>query len=442
MSFKFRATLGSTMFTLVLASAAMATVANKNETPLGWASQSGGTTGGNGGTEVTVTNLADFQKYAAMSGKYVIWVSGTMGNAGDQKVANGGDVVKVASNKTILGLPGATLNGSLAIQNGVSNIIVRNLSCHGPGAWDVNGADAVHIEKTVQHVWVDHLDVADGQDGNMDITHACDYITASWVKFHYTNKSYPSLHPGNGNGNGGSHRLCNLIGHSDNNAAEDSLHLLITFYKTWWADGVAERMPRVRFGKVHVDNCLFTSQDSGQIYCVRVCHRANLVVENNAFIAQKLPIDTIFDPTFSSVVSRNNYTPNCVGNTSGSSRAAPFTPPYAALAFTDPTKLQAELSDPNNGAGANLTWGTTSIPAPGQEISYAPRLERVGTREILSNPAETPVTATVWSVTGRKLSQDIVLQPGGSADLPVQAGIRILKLVTAQGQESRVLPLK
>jgi len=67
---------------------------------------------------------------------------------------------------------------------------------------------------------------------------------------------------------------------------------------------------------------------------------------------------------------------------------------------------------------------------------------RVDTREILTNPGESPVTASVWSATGRKLSRDIVLQPGASADLPVAAGMRILKLSSAQGQESRVLSLR
>lgn len=329
--------------------------ASPTDQPGGWASLNGGTKGGAGGTEVTVTTMADLQKYAKMEGKYIIWVKGTMGSAGTSGQSDG-DRVVVASDKTILGLPGATVNGGFDIHKKVSNIIVRNLKIQGPGAYDVDGLDAVHLESEAKNVWLDHLDISDGEDGNLDITHACDYITVSWTKFSYTSKSYAS------GTSGKSHRYCNLIGHSDKNAAEDSGHLLITFYKTWWADGVAERMPRVRFAQVHVANCLFTSTDPGQAYCIRACHRSNILAESNAFIGQKIPIDIEFDPTFTAITARNNKFANCSGNTVGSGQA--FTPAYAALSFTDPEKLQAEISDAKSGAGATLTWGTVTLASP------------------------------------------------------------------------------
>lgn len=329
--------------------------ASPADQPGGWASLNGGTRGGAGGTEVTVTTMADLQKYAKMEGKYVIWVKGAMGNAGTSGQSDG-DRVAVASDKSILGLPGATVNGGFDIHKGVSNIILRNLKIQGPGAYDVDGLDAVHLESQAKNVWLDHLDISDGEDGNLDITHACDYITVSWTRFSYTSKSYPS------GTSGKSHRYCNLIGHSDKNAAEDSGHLLITFYKTWWADGVAERMPRVRFAQVHVANCLFTSADPGQAYCIRACHRANILAEGNSFIGQKTPIDTAFDPTFTAITVKNNKFDKCEGNTLGSGQS--FTPAYAALAFTDPEKLQAEIGDAKTGAGATLIWGTVTLASP------------------------------------------------------------------------------
>jgi pectate lyase len=329
--------------------------ASAADQPGGWASLNGGTRGGAGGTEVTVTTMSDLQKYAKMEGKYVIWVKGAMGNAGTSGQSDG-DRVVVASDKSILGLPGAAIDGGFDIHKGVSNVILRNLRIRGPGANDVDGLDAVHLESKVKNVWLDHLDISDGEDGNMDITHACDYITVSWTKFSYTSKSQPS------GTSGKSHRFCNLIGHSDKNAAEDSGHLLITFHKIWWADGVAERMPRVRFGQVHVDNCLFTSTDPGQSHCLRACHRADILAENNAFIGQKNPIDTSFDPTFTAITLSNNKFVDCKGNTAGSGKS--FTPPYAALAFTAPERLQAELGDPMSGAGATLAWGTVTLASP------------------------------------------------------------------------------
>lgn len=338
-------------FTLVYLVAIQAPfAASPTDRPPGWASMNGGTSGGLGGAEVTVTNMTDLKKYASMDGKYVIWVKGSLGNAGTRGGSDG-DRVAVASNKSILGLPGAEVDGGFDLKKGVSNIVLRNLKVRGPGAVDVDGLDAVTLQGQVKNVWIDHLDIADGEDGNLDITHACDYVTISWTRFSYTAKSEPSATIGK------PHRFCNLIGHSDKNTAEDSTHLLVTFYKTWWTDGVSERMPRVRFGKVHVANCLFTSRGPGQIYCIRACHRADILAESNTFIGQTEPIDISFDPTFTAITARNNLFTGCKGNTQGSGTS--FTPPYASLDFTDPAKLQAEVGDAETGAGATLTWGNT-----------------------------------------------------------------------------------
>lgn len=64
----------------------------------GFASLNGGTTGGAGGTEVTVTTQADLEKYASASGKYVIKVSGRI------TISPLGKEIKVASDKTVIGL--------------------------------------------------------------------------------------------------------------------------------------------------------------------------------------------------------------------------------------------------------------------------------------------------------------------------------------------------
>lgn len=64
----------------------------------GFASLNGGTTGGTGGTEVTVKTQADLEKYASASGKYVIKVSGRI------TITPLGKEIKVASDKTVIGL--------------------------------------------------------------------------------------------------------------------------------------------------------------------------------------------------------------------------------------------------------------------------------------------------------------------------------------------------
>jgi pectate lyase len=399
---------------LILSAAATLWAASVGDQPNGWATMGSGTTGGTGGTEVTVTNITDLKKYAKMEGKYVIWVSGIMGSSGLRDSAGlGGDTVIVASDKSILGLPGAAIQGCFSLE-GVKNVIIRNLKIQGPGAKDVDGPDAVHVESTVTNAWFDHLDISDGEDGNLDITKGCDFITVSWTKFTYTDRSYVSKVKDT------SHRYCNLIGHVDTNVAQDAGHLNVTLYKVWWGDGVAERMPRVRFGKVHVANCLFTSTDLGQGHCIRPAFQSNLLVENNTFISQKKPLDILYDTNFTAITERNNLFTNCTGNTAGKGTA--FTPPYPELEFTSTSALQAELSDPASGAGATLTWGPVSVAAPylasppGKGVAYFNDL-RMGQAGKAFNPTHQTVEMLILDVSGRTLMQRR-LQPGESASIP------------------------
>lgn len=109
------------------------------------------TTGGEGGTTTTVSSLSAFTAAAAGSGKAVIYVSG---------VISGGATVKVASDKSILGLNSqAALSGVGLTIKGVSNVIVRNLKISKVLA--ANG-DAIGIQ-TSKNIWIDHMDLSSDQ---------------------------------------------------------------------------------------------------------------------------------------------------------------------------------------------------------------------------------------------------------------------------------------
>lgn len=361
-------TIRSCLVNAVFASSLWA--ASVTDTPPGWASANGGTTGGAGGTEVTVTTMADLQKYAKSSGKIIIWVKGVLGSYGTRGNGNS-DRVVLASDKSILGLPGAHVKGGFDINN-VKNVVIRNLIVEGPGAVDNDGGtagegrqDAISIVNEAKNIWLDHLTVMDGEDGNADVTKASDFVTMSWCKFTYTDKSYES------GVSGMSHRFCNLIGGGDTEKSSAGVasdgKLNVTFYKTWWGPGVAERMPRVRFGKVHVANCLFNSTDKGQGHCVRGGFKADLLVESNVFIGQKKPID-LFDNDFTAITAKNNVFTNCTGNTAGSGTA--FTPSYS-LTLSATASLQSEITNATTGAGPTLTWGAgpTSILAQPSRVA-------------------------------------------------------------------------
>jgi len=273
--------------------------------PTGWATQGGGTTGGGSVAPVTVSTLAELSNAVGNAIPAVVYVSG--------KIAGS---VSIGQNKTILGLCGAELDGH--IQIGASrNVIIRNLKVVGLNCTDnadcQAGADAVTIEGGAQRVWIDHCDISDGSDGNLDITQAADYVTVSWTKFWYSGRRAQG------------HQFSNLVGSSDTSTG-DTGHLRVTWHHDWWGANVGERQPRVRFGQVHIFNNLYTS--SGDNYCVGVGFFSNILTENNAFINVSDPIDsTDYSNADSIVVSRGNLYQGGSGQRADKGTAV-FTPPY------------------------------------------------------------------------------------------------------------------
>ncbi len=296
--------------------------------PVGWATQNGGTTGGGTATPITVTTLADLQSQANSTGAKVIYVSGTVGVDVTTRVV-------VAANKTIIGLPGAKLIGGFDIKT--SNVIIRNMKIQGPGSVDVNGVDCITIDGAT-NVWIDHCDIYDGQDGDMDIVNGANYIAVTWCKFSYTSAST-------------NHQFCNLLGNSDSKTT-DRGKIKVTMMYNWWANGVVERMPRVRFGQVHVVNNYFSSRQAS--YCVRAGIEADLLVESNYFDSTSTPID-LYQNNFTAVTSRNNYYVATSGNNLGS--GVSFTPPYT-LSITPAANLKSIVSNPTCGAGATMASPT------------------------------------------------------------------------------------
>ena len=276
--------------------------------PTGWATQGGSTTGGGNATPTMATSLAQLNAAARGTGAAVIQVSGRIAG-----------VVTVGSNKTILGLCGAEIDGGLDL-TGSSNVIVRNLTIVGFNCTDSpsdcsGGRDAVHVEGGDHHLWFDHLDISDGSDGNLDITHGADFITISWTRFHYSSRRTDPIAGSTG------HRFCNLIGHDDNNGAEDSGHLNVTFHHVWWADNVNQRMPRVRFGKVHLFNDLYTA--SGDNACIELGVSADIRYENNVFQGVGNAVDSSHSNGASVIQAVGNQ------GSSTSIGGAAFQPPYA-----------------------------------------------------------------------------------------------------------------
>lgn len=321
--------------------------------PVGWASvpdlDTPGTTGGAGGPIVTVTTTAELAKQAEGTAPLVILIDGVVGE---------GTRVSIGSNKTVLGLPGAVFHGGLRV-NGSSNVIVRNLKIVGNNCNDdpegcSSGADAVSIGDNAHHVWFDHCDISDGSDGNLDVNDGADYVTISWTKFWYSGRRP------------GGHQFSNLVGSSDNEPG-DVGHLRVTYHHVWWADRVDERMPRVRYGQVHIFNSLYTSV--GNSYCVGVGHFANILTEANAFYGVQNPIESVSYANDQSVVlSRDNLYIEASGYQSDRGTGV-FTPPYAYAL----DKVGALKSLVENGAGVCPSrFSFVPEPVPGCVEAVAP----------------------------------------------------------------------
>jgi len=311
------------------ASAAPANAASAAGGPIGWAAVEAmdvkGTTGGGDLPVEEVTDDGQLWELARSDQPHVIRIMRSMSGSLD-----------IASNKTIEGAPGVVFTGHVEL-SGSTNVILRHLKIVGYNCTDRSpckkGEDAMTIADGAHHIWLDHCDISDGSDGNLDITDAADYITISWTKF-----SYSAPRPSG-------HRFCNLIG-NDDVMATDAGHLRITFHHDWWADNVSQRMPRVRFGQVHVFNSLYSSR--GNDYCVGLGTDASILLENNAFVGVKNPTESNkYASPASVLVARGNIFEETIG-TAVDRGTAVFTPPYPYK--LDPaTAVQAEVM---NGAGA------------------------------------------------------------------------------------------
>lgn len=292
--------LAAHLFTVVLGLSCWTSAASALEAPQGYASLNGGTTGGGNGATVVVNSAAEFQTFATSANPLNILVNGNL-NVGS---------VQVASNKTIMGVGStAGLIGSLRL-TGVNNVIVRNLSLSNPTG--VGEGDSVTLRLST-NVWFDHNNIFNSTDGLLDIVQESDFVTVSWNKFFYTNDFAANVNT--------NHRFAMLIGNSDT-ATDDADNLRVTLHNNHWGANVRERMPRIRFGDIHVFNDYFNSP--GNNYVVRSAIGAEVLVESNYFESVNTPIDK--DQT-GLAEERNNVFVSTTGATEAGDNV--FDPPYS-----------------------------------------------------------------------------------------------------------------
>lgn len=248
----------------------------------GFASLNGGTTGGNGGTVVTVSTQADLEKYAKASGKYVIKVKGTI------NISPTGLEVPVTSDKTIVGIgSNAEISGGGLHMENVKNIIIRNLRIGNTLNSAENDWDAIQID-TSSNIWIDHCHLEAAGDGLLDSRKDTTFLTVSWTIFRKHDKTFG-------------------IGWTDNVSAQ------ITIHHNWF-DQTNQRNPsadNIRYA--HLYNNYLSSVTSYGHYARGA---TEMRMENCYFQSVKNPVTR--DSAAKLAASGNTYV-SCSGTIAGNS---------------------------------------------------------------------------------------------------------------------------
>lgn len=217
--------------------------------PSAWGYGAGAT--GGGSATPTLVKDASGLKSAISKGNKVVIIT--------QNITVSSQISSSASNITIMAVNGAKListqqnsdkSGILYLKG--SNIILRNLTFEGPGAYDCDGNDNLCLDGATK-VWVDHCDFQDGCDGNFDIKGKSDNISVTWCRFRYLKKPKAG-----GSGGADDHRFTNLVGSDSSDKPGDGTYN-ITYGYCWWDEGCKQRMTRCRNASQHFLNCYWNS---------------------------------------------------------------------------------------------------------------------------------------------------------------------------------------
>ncbi|MEV8435997.1 hypothetical protein AB0425_01355 [Actinosynnema sp. NPDC051121] len=291
--------------------------------PIGFASVAAwgqsGTTGGAGGPTIEVDTAAEVLAAIARPGPLTICVRGM--------IALPGPMHDVTSDKTIVGIGSASgftgggLNIGLPVSDATSppadavhNVIVRNLVFRD---WV---DDAINVQMFSHHVWLDHNDLSHGYDGVIDIKRGSSYVTVSWNHAHDHTKNM-------------------LLGHDDDNGAQDVGRLKVTYHHNWF-DRTPQRNPRVRFGEpVHVFNNYYLYNTDVGVACQA---DSGCVVEGNYFEDVEEPVSNSYAGPGGRCVARDNVfvgesgRPDCGG-------AVQEPRDYYAYTLDDPNTVKAAV---------------------------------------------------------------------------------------------------
>ena len=273
--------------------------------------------------------------------------------------------ISVGSNTTIIGLgTNSGIKGGTISVNKVQNVAIRNLfiqdafdpfpKMEGGDGYNAEW-DCVVIDKS-KNVWIDHctfedticlsdkdfdmVTPSDGKtsknkwqtyDGLLDVKNASDYVTISYCLFR-------------------NHDKTTILGSGDN-VTTDEGHLKVTFNNNYYLN-CSQRLPRVRYGQVHIYNNYYDTDGKGRTnsYCIGVGYNAKIYAEGNFFGSKISKASTMMSSSKPGKIYANNNE-----NYSGVSSTSVDWNPNDQYSYTTLSPEEAKVDVIANAGAGKLT---------------------------------------------------------------------------------------
>ena len=395
----------------------------------GYATEDGETTGGTGGSEITVSTGTALQN--AINTKkddtspLIIYINGTItpGNStGLTKID-----VKEVENLSIIGVgTSGEFNGIGMKIYKANNIIIRNIKIHHVLTGE---KDCIGIEGPADHIWIDHCELynefqgvnKDYYDGLLDAKKDCDYITYSWNYLHDSWKT-------------------SLVGSSES----DTYNRHITMHHNYY-ENCNSRLPLFRASTGHFFNNYYKDIASTTINSrINACAK----IENNYFENANNP----WISAYSDILGGGDVSGNELVNSPFAYSDDNEEYELPACELIVPYEYNTVLDDATDVPSIVMTYAgvgkldiggspvyklTTSVSGTGT-ITREPDKALYDSGEVVTITAvpETNWTFNEWSgyVTGSELSKDITMTEDVSATAHFTSLTSIFSLENTESQ--------